>query len=257
MAEMGVYLEWNAQGLFPLPEETEEAFISRSSTLLQCRENGDTAALELLYTIYGARPFWVPLSVDKTGLSFWEAACTWIDKSIPTISIQLSPRMRKGPLARLYTVAEVLAHEYVHAIRYAFDSRFDEFFAYFITKHKKKGWFARFQANSAALFSSPCEVRIFLIALFLPLLSIEWTAVPFLLLLGGVGRLLWRKRIWKCALCHAQCICHDHALPLMVRLTDEELLLFAEKQPDAIAQWVQKMAAKELRWQIFYLSYFQ
>ena len=74
----------------------------------------------------------------------------------------------KKTLFGVYNHSEVLAHEYVHAVRYPLKSeKYEEFFAYFVSKKFGKNM----RAIVGPLFATPLEAKCFLLAWMLPLFA--------------------------------------------------------------------------------------
>jgi len=255
-----LYLAWNAFGIFPLPHESEKDFCLRVETLLACAQDVDAqqeVGIKLVQSLYGAYPSWVPVVCSNSGLAPWEAACTWCGDGPPTI--QISHRFAHSTLfTKLYHYSEVLAHEYVHAIRYALNSSFDEFFAYFVTGDS-------FRARCSALFAYPYEVVLLLVSLFLPTLfflfdlsatlSVCAFFIPLALVAYYALRTWCKKRVWKNCLGNLRHVV-SRSLELCVRLTDDEIILFSRLRPSEITEWIKQAATRELRWKVFSVCYF-
>ena len=258
---MTSYVSWNALGIFPLPHESEKEFCSRTEMLLASAKDADASheeAMKLMQSLYGAFPSWVPVVCSNSGLSLWEAGCTWCSDGPPII--QLSRRfVHSTLLSKLYCVRAVLAHEYVHAIRYALNSAFDEFFAYFVSGGDS------FRARCSALFAAPYEVVLLLFSLFLPTLSLMCDlsttlsaavfCIPVVLMTYYALRTSRKKKVWKNCLANLQHVVRC-PLELFVRLADSEIILFSRLTPREITEWIKQATERELRWKVFSVCYF-
>ena len=245
--------------MFVLPSDTEETYKEKISAIQNTPPQPDKEAFACLKELYDIEPLWVPVIYSNEGLSFFEAGCTWMDGD--AVWIQLKKDFeKKKTLFALYKKSEVLAHEYVHAVRYPMMSeKYEEFFAYFASK--KFG--ARFRAFFGPLFSSPIEARVFLWAWMLPLFAITLelfdvinsllcvaiASLPLLLTTFFGVRLILRWKRWQS--CRKKV-----SLPLMVRLTDEEIELFSLLCTEEIALWIEKERENSFRWKLLSDSYF-
>ncbi len=224
-------LPMKKRGLFLGPKETAEAFSLRVNLLTPRFNPILDSAKEYFHSLFHATPDWIPLVIDKRGLSFSEAAATWIEEEADkprTCYIQI--KHLKTPF--LYSQEEILAHEMVHATRLMFDEpRFEEILAYQTSK-------ARWRRYFGPLFRSSKES-----ALFMGLCTLSWIGSMldrFFFLLPGVYlfallvRLIRSQRLFAQALSHLQKTLKDpkEALGVLLRLSDKEIEKCAKDSSD-------------------------
>src|SRR5690349_12899022 len=143
MLSMDELAALNHRGFLPLPGEAEQAYLERMNFLTKNQTNSSSISTQdaflLCEKILDFYPDWVAIEVKQNGLAPWQGAVLWIQEDtqgnkIPLI--QLSPRLKSSWLRRLYAQEEVLAHEYVHAMRLPLNSsRFEEIAAYQTSKN--------------------------------------------------------------------------------------------------------------------------
>ncbi|HEY2810087.1 MAG TPA: hypothetical protein VGJ00_01690 [Rhabdochlamydiaceae bacterium] len=258
-------LTFNARGLFPLDGEEEEAYLDRVADLqnvktqLSPTDPGEAqGALSLCREIFDADPDWVAIVEQQKGLSLWQGAVLWIQEdaqgnSVPFI--QVSPRLRTFFLRKWYAKEEVIAHEYMHAIRLPLRSvRFEEVIAYRTSR-------SAFRACIGPLFRRPWEVPILLLAILCGWLGIFWDAVfylqwvPWALCFFGLARLICAQWVFnRCMHKFAQLILNKAMiLPLMARLTDKEIELFAKSSFEEIRTYAS--CSTQLRWHMLRAAY--
>ncbi|MCE5293453.1 MAG: hypothetical protein LLF94_02410 [Chlamydiales bacterium] len=249
------------QGIFALPDDTPESYTERAIKLTECQGRD---VPECLIQVYEINPSWVPVEYARDGLRLWEAGCMWYSDSLDVAPmIQLVPAFEKNQTyLKLYDKSEVLAHEYVHAARANLGSSiFEEIFAYHLSA-------SRLRATLGPLFERPYE-SILLLSSFIPLLLlmvkdlfvdsynsgflsnffIPAASLP-IALAGFFGlRLALRVSQWKCCKKHLDVITGGKSLPLMVRLTDQEILLFCRSSPQEIRDWITTQSPN-FRWEL-------
>lgn len=265
-------LDWSAQGLFVAPDDSLERYVERAHLLLKASgAQGTEAARAIVRACYEADPLWVEVIFSDKDLALWEAGCTWCGVRCdepPQIHLR-SAFEKKKRFLWLYDRDEILAHEYVHAIRSPLDSTvFEEFFAYYTSIYSGRGYVHYFRALLGPLFGHPRE-PLFLIAslgaLNLLLLLQMWffddaffweavsliVAIPLLF----VGRLALRWRsLYRCKK-RLEAMVGGRALALMVRLTDEEILLFSKLSVAQIKAWIAEKMESSFRWELYNLMY--
>lgn len=249
----------NEQGIFPGPNESDEAFELRAKSLL---EKSETLCPQRIHELYSCSPTWVEVIFQAKGLRPWEGAATWIRElaGIRSCHIQL----KKSLLSKLYTQEEILAHEMVHAMRLNFDEeRFEEILAYRTSSYSFRRYFG-------PLFSKTSHLWMFLGFLCIPwfvfFLEIVWDmdlqsryflGLPILGLLVGVLRLSKSQRIFNAALVNLKrAQKQGSSLSLALRLSDAEIMYFAKCTPDAIYAYAEREKEKGLRWQQLFICYF-
>lgn len=257
---------YNKRGLLPGPVETEEGFLERVS-LVQKIETPPNALTEeewkqahqITEKLFDFSVDWVKAFYNDKGLPFWEGAATWIEKA-PLI--QLKSTFRKKSRFSLYRKEEILAHESVHAARMAYHSlRFEEHFAFLTSK-------SAFRKIFGPLFRYPWESALLLLLLLVSLgaqaASFYWPEafwlntlmlLPWAALTFGLLRLtLTRYTLLRCRQ-NLQPLAQD-TLPILVRLTDQEIALFAKSSPQKIQEYIEREKAKTLRWRMLAMIYF-
>lgn len=235
---------WNKQGIFIRPTESESEYYSRTEKIPIY--NSISAETSLLL-VYDFTPQWIEVSYSNKGIYFFEAGCSWIEErdNREHIHIQLKTHFQNHDyLFGLYSKEEVLTHEYVHAARFQFsDSKYDEHFCYYLSKGH--GLLGNIRAFLGPLFQSHYELialAIFLtlaaFAQFLhPGISIISLILPIAFLSVTLARLLIRWRKWLGCKKNLSDL-FSNPLFIMLRLTDEELELFAKSTSRKIRSWI-------------------
>ncbi len=255
------YLLLNKEGIFPGPEETEENFISRIDqlrTTLPLPGHPLTPqdwqeAHHLLQPILDIQPFWVPAFYQNKKLSLWEGAAIWDCEGISVV--QLRNRFKKGQFG-LVKREEVLAHEAAHASRMAFrESRFEELLCY---QTSYQTW----RKYLGPLFRRPWEAAICLSAIvlgwiwgilgFTPLAIITpWLPFCFFLVRLSRDHLIFRRCLKNISPLLKE---KAEALAVALRLSDREILLFANASREKIISYISGQS--ELRWTVIAATYF-
>jgi hypothetical protein len=258
-------IAFNARGLFPLEGEKEEAFLDRIADLQNVKVQLASSdpqevqgALAICQQIFDVQPDWVAIVEKQKGLVFWQGAVLWIQQDAQGNTlpfIQVSPRLRTFFLRKWYAKEEVIAHEYMHAIRLPLRSaRFEEVIAYRTSR-------SSFRACIGPLFRRPYEVSLLLLALICGWVGIFWDAafylqwVPWVLCFFGLARLLCTQWVFSCCLHKLSKLLLKKVmiLPLMARLTDKEIALFAKSSLEEIRAYVS--CSDELRWHMLRAAY--
>lgn len=139
--------------------------------------------------LYGIDPSSIEMVFEKKGLRFFEGGCTWIDENRKAL-IQIKP----GKVF-FYKKEEILAHEYVHALRAHLDEpKFEEFLAYRTSKNK-------FRALFGPMILSEKEVYLFFFSLLLQFFYYPLFFVPIFLIACSLLRILRRNYQFKQAKC--------------------------------------------------------
>jgi len=122
----------NRQGLIPGPLESESDFIHRVAMTNRMQSECNIPVSHLkwvqihLIALFDFSPHFLPVFYSNRSLAPWQGAVSWIENS-RIRSIQLREGFRKGSYLG-NSREEILAHEFVHAARSAFnDSHFEEF----------------------------------------------------------------------------------------------------------------------------------
>lgn len=261
MCEIGEKLvSLNQRGLFFGPSEGDEAFFQRAGTSAG-RSGFHSEGLGLIEKQFDSSPDWIEVFTQSKGLPFWEGAATWIEEN-PNGSRSCRIQIKDSFLARLYSTEEVVAHEMVHAVRLMFDEkRFEEILAY----RTSKSWFRRY---FGPLFSGASESKWFLGAIGLswviylvemvfdfPVFGNWVLLLPIFLLSFLALRLRKSQGIFAAALRNLETR-SSNPLGVALRLTDQEIELFAQSTSDEIDRFLKGQQEGNLRWKQIYLSYF-
>lgn len=262
-------LDCNRQGIFALPTDTYQTYSDRAG-----RRTSEVAAAVSI-PMYDLAVSWVPIEYSNAGLRPWEAGCTWYDEdpeSCPTI--QLNSHFEQSPTyLGIYHKDEVLAHEYVHAVRVGLGSNaFEEIFAYLVSYSRATSLFGKVAAGIRValgpLFEHTWEslvLVLFFVALMLaalgelymqssyilPVAVLAMTLTAYFFARLSVRWLQW----WRCKW-HLDSLLKASSLPLMVRLTDDEIILFSHLQPAAIQEWIADQP-QDFRWNLLSKAYLQ
>jgi hypothetical protein len=234
----------NREGIFPAPQDTYESYCQR---VLRLRQNKTISSPpSLLQELYDVNPQWVEVVHSNKQLHFWEAACNWLEGDRTWIQVRKNFE-KKEKLFGLYAKEEVLAHEYVHAVRALLGSeKYEEHFAYYVSRDFGNC----FRATMGPCFSNPLDAKILLLSLFtFPCLLFAELfpttislIIPCCTLAFLGGRLFWRWRVWhRCR--------RRIGLALMIRLTDEELEHLSQLTPLQIQDWISEAQKTSFRWQ--------
>ncbi len=176
-------------GLFPGPQETEDDYSNRAAYALSLKnllgtELGNAipfsgmpfaeeerllTPLKITEKFDGIAPSWVPVIFSNYHLKPWQGGCAWIfqltEDSPKASLIQLRKQFRdKDHYLKIYNKDELLAHEFSHAGRLAYEeAKFEEFFAY----RTSSSWFRKI---FGPIVKSSTESLMFLIVLFVGLM---------------------------------------------------------------------------------------
>lgn len=257
-------LRWNALGFFATPEDTVESYTARAlSWTSQALKENTQEARNVVRSCYDIDPSWVTVIFSKKELFPWEAGCMWYDDK-PLI--QLHSRFEKKKKYLLfYDRDEILAHEYVHAARSPLHSKsFEEFFAYFVSLQFGRGPLRLLRAFFGPLFEHPREPLLLIIGLLSALLGTfaqmwffeEISILPIAIALAIAtsfffGRLSLRwYRLYTCKRHFG-----PQALPLMVRLLDDEIELFSRLSTQEVMAYIHEKRQTNFRWQLLFETY--
>lgn len=275
--------DYNREGLFPGPSESEEAFIRRAEFCLNLRKNwesleqrdlpfeiDDAATKEILHhtahkteELYGIIPTWVPLFFSNYKLAPWLGGCAWIfqlTETSPTSAfLQLRSAFKRHPIyLGIYDRNELIAHELSHVGRMMYEEpRFEEFFAYQSSPSTFRRWIGPLFQSSKESFFFVLVLAMVLIA-NLALHSNVWiNIIPVLLILMGLVRLSIRHN--QMAKAHSKLKQfihnHHHARHLLYRLTDKEIISFSKWTTEEIKKYINSEANTSFRWRFLISNY--
>jgi hypothetical protein len=142
------------------------------------------SAVKQVKDLYNVDASSVQIVFEKKGLSFFEGGCTWIDDKRNAL-VQISPKN-----IPFYSKQEILAHEFVHALRAHLDeNKFEELIAYQTSKNS-------IRAFLGTLVNSSKEVYLFFISFFLSALYLPLLCLPLILSLLALYRSVKRFLQW-------------------------------------------------------------
>jgi hypothetical protein len=254
-------LDSNQRGIFPGPDEQYEAFLKRAQASVSTQSEKE--AFTSIKTLFGAVPDWVAVQFGAKELQPWEGAAAWIDENedgVRTVQIQI-----KSALSSFYSQKEMLAHELVHAMRLHFEeSRFEEILAYQTSTNRFRRYFGPF-------FSKPWEIKGFF-TLLLASWLVFWSElllerdfggsfvlwVPWLVMGLGFVRLVRSQRIFAKALRTLRKVLAEpwKALAVALRLSDAEIVQFAQSTSQEARDYIEKNRMEKWRWQMLFEAYF-
>lgn len=272
-------LDWNRQGFLALPEDSYETYCDRISKL-NVAFFGELSARDNVKKTYDIDPAWVPVEYSNDGLRLWEAGCTWYGESAedaPTIQLVKSFEKSNTYLG-MYHKDEVLSHEYVHAVRAGLGSSyFEEIFAYLLSYSYASGFFSKIvrgvRVALGPVFERSFESSLLLFS-FVPLMLLAISdlfvdsynasflslcLIPAALFSGAIAAFFGARlavRWWQWSSCKKllDVLVGGNSLPLMVRLTDEEIILFSRLNLKQIQDWIDVQAVN-FRWQLLNQAY--
>lgn len=278
-------LEYNSLGLIPGPGETEEDYWRRAEYCLDLRkilskDHGSIIppevmeqenlpatgeAWEITRPLFGIAPLWTPLFFSNHQLAPWHGGCAWIfrvneDSPLGALFQLRRSFKKKKTFLGYYKRSILLAHEGVHVARMAFEEpKFEEILAYMTSQNA-------FQRFAGPLAESSKETALFVLLIFLgmilsltagtgawPLWVIGLNILPWAMLLASIVRRIYRQRQLDRCLKNLETLT-QHPKHVLCRLTDKEIILFANSTPDMIKKYF--FSTSELRWKVIcsYLS---
>jgi hypothetical protein len=247
--------------LFPAPGQ-EDATFWRKVDFVSTRANFFEKWPDCLIP-FDVNPYWVPIQTERQGLQFWEGAVLWLEGTDADFTM---PRIQVSDKAqRFYTRDELIAHEMVHAVRSDFvEEQFEEVLAYATSTKAWRRWLGPF-------FRKPVEASVFLWAMLLTVavqvieVATEWTSgwlffpwIPFFLIAGGAIRLYCTQRLFRGCLKNLGLVLQnpEKKWAVALRMSDEEIRLFARLMSHEIREWIEQEKAVSLRWKMIAQVYF-
>lgn len=247
-------------GWFLAPNETIKALLLRKEVFLKAPQlTEEPLCREITSHLYDFRFTKIPYLEEKKSLLPWQGAVLWeyiSSNGIKFPVIQLNPKITTGFLSP-YTKEEVLAHELVHTARFAFkEPLFEEIFAY----QTSPGRFRRF---FGPLFLYPIEPLLFICSSLIPFVfswmdSFEIGLILFLsFFLFFFLRLLTLQWIFQRAkkLLQKMGVSSKNCLPILIRLSDLEILKTAFRSPEKTKEYFKTQSEKEDRLKVILHSY--
>lgn len=269
---------YNSLGLIPGPTESEPEYLARIQYCLQLKQY---FAKEISFfdappyegsilnpkNLYDISPDWVPLFFSNLKLWPWHAGAAWIFQVTATSPLGALMQLRKSlyknkTYLKVYHLDEIIAHEFCHVGRMAFEEKqYEEFLAY----RTSDRYFSR---KWGPILQSALESKIFVLILATLFVLDVWLLffgsfdlylqmqylklIPFILVGTAVFRLLKRhqtleqtekklKGIW------------ENSNAVLFRLTDKEINQFALQTPDQIRRYAE--GENSLRWHAIKTSY--
>lgn len=282
--------QYNSEALIPGPGESEEEFIKRAEYCLHIRkhlldktdspfpkkkESDPTSSLNEVFKktkeLYDISPSWVPIIYDNHKLSCWHGGCAWIfqlEEEAPISAIlQLRASLATNPnLLGLYKKEEIIAHEFSHIGRMAFEEPlFEEVFAYRSSPSSFRRWLGPITKSSieSGLFALSLFLLVML-DLFLILSGYSETYyeamwlkfLPISMIGYGLFRLFRRHQTLKACVTKLKNCTHSDqkAWSIAYRLQDQEILSFSKMTQKEILSYINK--ENSLRWKAIKSCYF-
>lgn len=258
---------WNRRGLIPGPGMSQGQFAAKVALLeglgVERVKLGD--AFEEAIERFDIKPDWLSLIHSRQGLCFWEGAATWQDlrpEGFCVPAIQVREDFDRMFFSRWYALDELLAHEVIHAVRCDFrEPVFEEVLAYQTAEKTWRRWLG-------PILQNPAETKCFLVVLLLAVVA-QWGGYLFswpvwcdlfvylpwaVVLLGGL-RLSKNQGIFKRCLKHLEGVVGQHALAVILRLTDREIVQFSQWSKEEIVAYAAREARLSVRWKMLTVSY--
>lgn len=285
-------LSFNQLGLIPGPEENLNNFLHRADYCINLRNTFDSKLVdsapfsvknqapdEILEggyqtakQLYDIKPHWIPVFFSNYKLAFWHGGCAWIfqeNETTPTSAFfQLRTVFKKSATyLGLYKRDALVAHEFSHVGRMMFEEpRFEEVFAY-------RSDPSAFRRYFGPIMQSSWESALFVLFLFL-ILMIDFSLssiaapslyehfmwlklVPFGMILYALGRLYRKQKQFSRCLSLLQKIVgnKEKANGFIYRLTDSEIIAFANMNEAQLTGYIETHKDKTLRWQVITAAY--
>lgn len=253
---MNTLVLWNSRGLIPGPEESEENYFLRCRKAVTVMETAPPP--NVAEKLFDIRPDWISILYDDRRLHFWEGGCTWIEPQKTVVQLHKSFQTRERYLG-IYKRDEIIAHEMVHVVRSYFEEPiFEEILAYQTSS-------SRLQRYLGPIFRSSHESTLFMTGLSLFVVVAFFASnrlIPFLGLFGLVGIFLGRlfrcQRIFSKTKKNLEALLGTaKSLPILIRLTDREIIRFSTMKCEEIQKFAQKMQKTQIRWKQIVETYFQ
>ncbi len=249
--------QWSREGWIWAPQEKWEEFVRRKENCLHIEFPKKRKITSSLFDI---QAHGICVIEDNASLRSWQGAVLWEYETegvkYPVIQIRKSmPRLWR----RAYTQKEMIEHELVHAVRFAYKEPFFEEVLAYQTSPKK--W-RRFLGP---LFIYPWEATLLLCAslgaFFFSLIQDSFLGVGFLLALFGVFffRLLFLQGIF--ALCKRKLektgCASNFTLAVMLRLSDAEIVRIALRSSKNNLTYFQSQDKQDTRLSVLVHLYFK
>lgn len=232
--------EWSLRGLIPGPQESDEEYITRATAA----KKNPSSQSQSIKALYGIDPDWVEIIYSNEGLRFWEGGATWIGEDKAALHLRKAYTKKESHLG--YSKKELIAHELVHMVRCRFEEPiFEEILAYQTAPSPFRRFFG-------PIFPTPAWSLFFIfgIAIFYVLAFLTYFAYVGMLglILFFVLRLGLRQRTFFRARKNlAKIVKKSKVLPVMLRLSDQEIFSFSRLSPKEIVSYMG--SETNLRWQ--------
>lgn len=236
-------IECSKRGLIIGPNENRKNFLKR---IEECKKQKSCIDFTTIQKQFAICPDWIEIEYSSNGLHFWEAACVWENK----IKVQLQPIfLKKNYLG--YTKEELINHELVHLVREKLHSPiFEEILAYQTSKKWRKYF--------GPIVKNPNESKWFIFFLF-AITPLSFFSPFFLsLLILPIGYAFFRLfRLQKIFLRAKQKLAliveKKNILPILVRLTDEEITLIAKQEKEEIVRFFKLSKSMRIKQLVLHL----
>lgn len=215
-------------------------------------------------TIFGLTPQWIDVEYSNRNLTFFQGALFWSEGTRCGIQLRASFKS-KSKLYGLYSKEELIAHEFVHALRMNFEeSQFEEVLAYQTAKTSFRRFFGPlFQNKKESLLFMAFPLLLSILNLF-PYFSFYYSIVYvissafFLFVSYLFGRLCWRQYIYKKCLRSLIKLLDNNqkARALALALTDKEIIQFSRFETHQILKFASLQKESSTRWRQIFFFFF-
>ena len=270
-------LNWSRQGLIPFEGESEEAFLKRVDFCLHTHAHlekhiGKTIprdlSLEEAYkealALYAIAPRWTPVIYSNEKTLPWHGGYALIFQLDDNAPLSAMIQLREKIYSFFGSKNERLVHEFAHVGRMGFqENKYEEILAYQASKKPYRKLFGPlFQSGwESLLFASLLLLVVVfdLLILFSGSITLYdlydlydrffWLKIlPLSFLAFLLIRLFWRQSQFRK-------VRKKLPLPLIYRLTDQEIDLFAKLPLEEIKAYFEKNQSHSLRSRLNYLIF--
>jgi hypothetical protein len=283
-------ISFHQEGFIPGPREKEEDFLKRIQSTRELYNNPKdffndinekipvslkdrisksraSWSRTLVKNLFDVNPEHVSFFYGNKKIFFFQGAITWIIKkqsaSIPFI--QIRKNLMKGKYLGIYCLDEILAHEFVHSARIAFNEPKNEELLAYLTSSSS------FRKVLGPVFRKTFEVWVFFSFLFLSyfsfmflpenykIFSLMLFLFSFFFVSVGLFRLAKVRYTFMKAFRKLKIMLKEErkALFVLFRLTDKEIKFCSKNSEDKIKEYIDIEKKNSLRWRIIWLCYFQ
>lgn len=241
MIEDQELLALRRRGFWVGPGETEEAYRARvkrctSSEVARHIPDGEwELGCQKSEEQFGFRPDWIETRIEEGSSGLLFAGAAEVGGGPPIVRLDKKVWRRGRPIPR----HELLAHEWLHVARMAFDEpRFEEIIAFQTSRRSWRRFF------SPIVQSTHEVIAVALVCFATPFIALMHGPHP-LLPLGLLFGLLLARLGWRQWLFHRAC--QAVTRELAAQLTDREIRRFAFMKRESVWMYIKERAARSLR----------